>query len=63
MESPCDCKDMLWMMKNNKVFRKSDGRWMLTWIELDKEDKKGINIEKFGVVIHNCMFCGKKVNN
>lgn len=62
MDYPCECVDMVWMMRHNKVFTKQDGRWMLTWKELDK-DKKGINIEQFGVVIHHCMFCGNKINN
>jgi len=60
MEYPCNCKDMVWMMDNNKVFVKQNGNWMLTWMEMDKS--LGIvNVEKFGVVIHNCMFCGKKI--
>lgn len=62
MEYPCECVDMVWMMQNNKVFTKQNGRWILTWTELDK-DTKGINIEQFGVVIHHCMFCGNKINN
>lgn len=63
MTTPCDCKEMMWMMKNNRVFRRLDGKWMLTWLELDKEVKKGVNIEQFGVVVHYCMFCGKKINH
>lgn len=62
MEYPCGCKEMMWMMKNNRVFDKQGGRWFLTWTELDK-DKKAINIEQFGVVIHHCMFCGSKIHN
>jgi len=60
---PCECVDMKWMMDNKKVFKKSDGRWMLTWMEFDKEGHKGINIEQFGMVIHYCMFCGCKIKN
>jgi len=63
MEYPCNCNDMRWMVNNNRVFKKADGRWLLTWIELDKENKRGINIENFGVVIHHCMFCGNKIKN
>jgi hypothetical protein len=63
MNYPCNCKDMKWMMDHNKVFKKSENRWLLTWIELDKEDKKGINIEQLGVVINHCIFCGNKISN
>jgi hypothetical protein len=63
MKYPCGCIDMRWMMDHNNVFKISEGRWMLTWIELDKEGKRGINIEQLGVVIHNCMFCGNKISN
>ena len=62
METPCNCKDMMWMMAHNKVFKKEADRWMITWIELDREGRKGINVEQFGVVINHCMFCGKKIN-
>ena len=61
MNFPCDCKEMVWMIRNNDVFRDQKSRWMLTWRELDKGDKKGVNIEQFGVVMHYCMFCGKKI--
>jgi len=62
MDCPCDCKEMIWMTRSNKVFQKQENRWMLTWRELDKDNDKGINIEQFGVVIHYCMFCGKKIS-
>ncbi len=57
---PCGCEGMRWMMDNNKVFEKENGRWVLAWIELDKHDK-GTNIERFGVRFDNCLFCGKKI--
>ena len=58
---PCDCLDMKWMIDNNKVFeRHGSGKWVLSWIELDKHDK-GTNIERFGVRFDNCLFCGKKI--
>jgi hypothetical protein len=57
---PCDCPDMRWMIDNNKVFKEEDGKWILTWIELDKT-KKGTNIERFGVKISYCLFCGKEI--
>lgn len=57
---PCDCEDMMWMVDNNKVFKKENDRWVLHWIELDKHDK-GTNIETFGVRFNNCLFCGKKI--
>ncbi len=57
---PCDCDDMEWMVENNKVFINEAGRWLLTWIELDKTTK-GTNIEKFGVGFEYCLFCGKKI--
>lgn len=57
---PCSCPDMRWMLDNNKVFQKENGHWMLTWIELDKHEK-GTNIEKFGVKISHCIFCGKEI--
>ena len=63
MDYPCNCKEMIWMMEHNQVFKKQDNRLMLTWTELDREKNKGINIEQFGVVIHYCMFCGKEINN
>lgn len=59
MDYPCECDEMKWMVDNNKVFKYKDNGWMLTWIELDKS-KKGVNIEKFGVRINYCMFCGNK---
>lgn len=61
IDYPCDCKEMEWMMDNNEVF-KNENKWMLTWIELDR-DGKNTNIEEFGVRIHHCLFCGKKINN
>lgn len=63
MDYPCTCEDMVWMMRNNKVFSKQEGKWMLTWIELDKDKPTDINIERFGVIIHHCMFCGNKINS
>jgi len=60
---PCKCQDMKWMVDHNTVFKHSDGRWMLTWVEFDKEKQKGINIDRFGVVVHYCMFCGNKIKN
>jgi len=62
MDYPCNCKEMIWMVDNNQVFKKEKSRWMLTWKELDKDKNRGINIEQFGVVIHYCMFCGKKIS-
>jgi len=62
MEYPCNCKEMIWMMDNNQVFKKEESRWLLTWKELDKDKNKGVNIEQFGVVIYYCMFCGKKIS-
>ena len=59
---PCQCEEMKWMIDNNKVFKKDDGSWMLTWMELDRNDKK-TNIENFGVRFKHCLFCGKKINN
>jgi len=53
---------MKWMIDNNKVFKKDDGNWMLTWMELDRDSKK-TNIENFGVRFKHCLFCGKKINN
>jgi len=61
MNSPCNCKEMIWMMKANRVFQNNENRWMLTWKELDRDNKKGINIEQFGVTINYCMFCGNKI--
>ena len=47
---PCECEDMRWMIDNNRVFKRHvNGKWVLSWIELDKHDK-GTNIERFGVV-------------
>jgi hypothetical protein len=60
MKYPCDCADMKWMINNNKVFKKEDGQWILSWIELDKTGA-GIYIEKFGVRFDHCMFCGRKI--
>ncbi len=57
---PCECEDMMWMVDNNKVFKKENDRWVLRWTELDKHDK-GTNIETFGVRFSNCLFCGKKI--
>lgn len=62
MDYPCNCKEMVWMMNNNKVFSKQDDRWLLTWKELDK-DKTMINVEQFGVTVYYCMFCGNRINN
>lgn len=62
MEYPCKCKEMMWMVDNNKVFNRQDDRWLLTWIELDKTNS-GVNVEQFGVVIYNCMFCGEKIKS
>lgn len=59
---PCQCEEMKWMVDNNKVFKKENGSWMLTWMELDR-DGKTVNIENFGVRFKNCLFCGKKINN
>jgi len=61
MNYPCNCKGMKWMMDNNEVF-KNESKWMLTWIELDR-DGKDTNIERFGVRFSHCLFCGKKINN
>ena len=61
-EYPCVCEEMKWMVDNNRVFKKENGGWMLTWIELDR-DVKGTNIENFGVRFKYCLFCGKKINN
>jgi len=61
-EYPCKCKQMKWMVDNNKVFKKENGSWMLIWIELDRNGKT-INIENFGVRFEYCLFCGKKINN
>lgn len=61
-EYPCVCEEMKWMVDNNRVFKKENGSWMLTWMELDR-DGKTINIENFGVRFKNCLFCGKKINN
>ena len=63
MNYPCRCKEMIWMMDNNEVFRKQEHHWMLIWKELDKDKNKGINIEQFGVIVHHCMFCGEKINH
>jgi len=60
MEYPCGCSAMKWMMGNNDVFRKEEGHWILSWMELDKTNK-GTNIERFGVKFDHCMFCGKKI--
>lgn len=62
MEYPCNCSGMKWMIDRNKVFQEQDGKWVLSWIELDKT-KKGINIERFGVKFEYCMFCGKKIKD
>lgn len=61
MNYPCNCEGMKWMMDNNEVF-KNKSKWMLTWVELDR-DGKDTNIEKFGVRFKYCLFCGKKINN
>ena len=60
-EYPCNCKNMRWMVDHNRVFKKENGSWMLTWIELDRNGKN-TNIENFGVKIKYCIFCGKKID-
>lgn len=59
---PCDCEDMRWMVDNNKVFKKEDGMWFLSWIELDRS-VRNTQIERFGVKFDYCLFCGKKIKN
>lgn len=61
MNYPCDCKDMRWMVDHNKVFVEENGTWVLAWIELDKTEKGDTNIERFGIRIRYCNFCGKKI--
>lgn len=58
---PCDCEDMRWMVDNNKVFKKEDGMWFLSWMELSGAGKD-MHIERFGVKFDYCLFCGKKIN-
>jgi len=62
MTYPCDCPNMKWLMDNNKVFQLNEGRWMLTWVELDKE-KSHTNVTPYGIAIYYCNFCGKKIKN
>lgn len=57
----CDCEDMRWMVSHNKVFVKEKDCWVLSWIELDKNEKGIINIERFGIKVRYCNFCGKKI--
>jgi len=51
---------MKWITDNYKVFEYKEGRWMLTWIELDKTEV-GTNVENFGITANYCVFCGKKI--
>lgn len=62
MDYPCDCKNARWLIENYKVFQNQEGRWMLTWIELDKE-KTYTNVTPYGITMNYCMFCGKKIKN
>jgi hypothetical protein len=49
------------MVDHNKVFVEENGTWVLAWIELDKTEKGDTNIERFGIRIRYCNFCGKKI--
>jgi hypothetical protein len=53
---------MKWLVDNNKVFQQKEDRWLLTWIELDKE-KSHTNVTPYGIAIYYCNFCGKKIKN
>lgn len=50
------------MVDNNKVFKKEDGMWFLSWIELERSGRN-TQIERFGVKFDYCLFCGKKITN
>ena len=63
MDYPCICKDMKWFVDTLKVCVYQDNRWILVLEKIDKDNKGFINIEQNGIVIHHCMFCGKKINN
>jgi len=60
MEYPCNCEDMRWMIDNNKVFKKDEDIWVLSWIELDKTNS-GVNVTPLGVKFKYCLFCGKGI--
>lgn len=61
LEYPCTCNDMKWVIDNNKLFEYVDPYWLITWIELDKDDK-GTNVQRFGLKLNYCPFCGKSLS-
>jgi len=59
---PCDCQDGKFIKDNYDVIKMENGAWMLNWLELDKTDK-GTNIQRLGIRVKYCMFCGKELKN
>jgi len=57
---PCDCENSKFIMDNYDVIKDENNAWMLNWLELDKTNK-GTNIQRLGIRVKYCMFCGKKL--
>jgi len=62
--SKCSCQDWNKIVSDHKnlfQIRETYG-WIISWIEISKE-KNHHKVNKYGVAIQYCPFCGKKLRD
>ena len=59
---PCTCPEMEFIVDNYDIIKKENGAWMFNWLELDRTNE-GTNIQRLGIRIKYCVFCGKELKN
>jgi len=63
MKKKCDCQDWSSILERDyDVISFSDAhkKFIISWLILNKENKK-YTINRYGMVIHYCPFCGNKL--